>query len=157
MSVTVRTAEARDLPAIAALAGMLVRQHHGFDAERFFLIPNVESGYAAFFGRELKSPETILLAAELDQRIVGYAYARLEARDWNSLLDACGALHDLFVSESARRRGVARQLLESVRERLRARGAPRLVLHTAARNAPARAFFAAQGFRETMIELTSEL
>jgi ribosomal protein S18 acetylase RimI-like enzyme len=157
MSVIVRPAQERDLPAIGELAGKLVRQHHGFDAQRFMLIPNVESGYARFFGGELSNPETLILAAELDGSIVGYAYARLEARDWNALLDACGALHDIYVHESARRQGVARRLVEAVREGLRAKGAPRLVLHTASKNQTARAFFAALGFRETMIELTAEL
>jgi ribosomal protein S18 acetylase RimI-like enzyme len=157
MTLLVRAAEARDLPAIAELAGHLVRQHHGFDAERFMLIPNAEAGYARFFGGELSNPQTLILAAELDGNIVGYAYARLEPRDWNALLDAHGALHDVYVSERARRQGVARRLVETVREQLQVKGALRLVLHTASKNHAARAFFAALGFRETMIELTSEL
>ena len=157
MSVTVRSAEVRDLPAIAALAGQLVRQHQEFDAQRFMLIPNVEAGYARFFGAELANPETIILAAELDGSVVGYAYARLEGRDWNALLDAHGALHDIFVDASVRRQGVARRLVEAVRERLRAKGVPRLVLHTASKNHAGREFFAQVGFRETMIELTAEL
>ena len=37
------------------------------------------------------------------------------------------------------------------------KGAPRLVLHTASKNVAARQFFAALGFRETMVELTAEL
>jgi len=157
MSVIVRAAEPRDLPAIAALAGQLVRQHHDFDAQRFMLIPNVEAGYARFFGHELANPDVLLLAAERAGRVAGYAYARLEARDWNALLDSCGALHDIFVSEELRRQGVARQLVDAVRDGLRSKGAPRLVLHTASKNAAARSFFAALGFRETMVELTAEL
>ncbi|MEO8905334.1 MAG: GNAT family N-acetyltransferase [Polyangiaceae bacterium] len=157
MTVTVRAAEAQDLPAIAELAGQLVRQHYGFDAQRFMLIPNVEAGYAHFFAGELSNPDTLILAAELAGAVVGYAYARLEERDWNALLDAHGALHDIFVNESVRRQGVARRLVEAVRERLRAKGAPRLVLHTASKNHTAREFFAALGFRQTMTELTCEL
>ncbi|MEP7052837.1 MAG: GNAT family N-acetyltransferase [Pseudomonadota bacterium] len=157
MSVIVRAAEIRDLPAIAELAGELVRQHFGFDAQRFMLIPDVEAGYARFFGGELSKPKTIILAAELEGSVVGYAYARLEARDWNALLDTHGALHDIFVKQSVRRQGVARRLVEAVRERLRAKGAPRLVLQTASKNQAGREFFAALGFRETMIELTCEL
>ena len=99
----------------------------------------------------------MILAAELEGSIVGYAYARLEPRDWNALLEACGALHDIYVNESARRQGVARRLVQAVRDSLRAKGAPRLVLHTASKNKMAREFFAALGFRETMIELTAEL
>jgi ribosomal protein S18 acetylase RimI-like enzyme len=157
MSLIVRPARERDLPAVAELAGQLVRQHHGFDAQRFMLIPNVESGYARFFGGELSNPDTLILAAELNGSVVGYAYARLEPRDWNALLDACGALHDIFVHDGVRRQGIARRLVEAVREGLRAKGAPRLVLHTASKNQSARQFFAALGFRETMIELTAEL
>ncbi len=157
MTVIVRPAEARDLPAIAELAGKLVRQHFAFDAQRFMLIPNVEAGYARFFNSQLASPETVILTAELEGAVVGYAYARLEPKDWNNLLDAHGALHDIFVAESTRRKGVARRLVEAVREQLKAKGAPRVVLHTASKNHSARAFFAALGFRETMIELTSEL
>ncbi len=157
MSVTVRAAEPGDLPAIAELAGQLVRQHYGFDAQRFMLIPNAEAGYARYFAGELSNPETIILAAELEGAIVGYAYARLEGRDWNALLDAHGALHDIFVTESVRRQGVARCLVEAVRERLKAKAAPRLVLHTASKNQAGREFFAALGFRETMIEMTCEL
>ena len=157
MSVIIRAAEAGDLPGIAVLAGHLVRQHHGFDALRFMQIPNVEAGYAHFFESERLDPDVLLLVAEQAGRLVGYAYARLEARDWNALLDACGALHDIFVSEELRRQGVARRLVDAVREALRSRGAPRLVLHTASKNVAARQFFAALGFRETMLELTAEL
>ena len=157
MSVIIRPAEVRDLPAIAELAGMLVRQHHAFDALRFMLLPNVEAGYARFFKGELSNPDVVILAAEQDDRVVGYAYARLEPRDWNNLLDACGVLHDIYVSDTARRQGVARRLVEFVRSRLLDKGAPRLVLHTASKNASAREFFAAIGFRETMIEFTAEL
>jgi GNAT superfamily N-acetyltransferase len=157
MTVIIRAAEVRDLPGMAVLAGHLVRQHHGFDAQRFMHIPNVEAGYAHFFEGERLNPDVLLLAAEQSGSLVGYAYARLEARDWNALLDACGALHDIFVSEGVRRQGVARRLVEAVRDGLRGKGAPRLVLHTASKNAAARQFFAALGFRETMVELTAEL
>jgi ribosomal protein S18 acetylase RimI-like enzyme len=157
VTVIIRGAEARDLAEIGKLAGLLVRQHYDFDSQRFMLIPNVEAGYARFFGGELSNPDVVILAAEQAGTIVGYAYARLEDRDWNALLEACGALHDIFVAESVRRQGVARRLVEAVRERLQGKGAPRLVLHTASKNQAARAFFAALGFRETMIELTAEL
>jgi len=157
MTVTIRAAEARDLPAVSLLAGMLVRLHHELDALRFMLIPKVESGYEHFFESQLPDPEVVILVAERDREIVGYAYARLEPRDWNNLLDACAELHDLFVSDTVRRQGVARLLVDAVRDRLRQKGAPRLVLHTASKNVTARRFFASIGFRETMAELTSEL
>jgi GNAT superfamily N-acetyltransferase len=61
------------------------------------------------------------------------------------------------VEEEARRSGVARQLIETAIDWLRQRGAPRVVIWTAAPNEAARALFREFGFRETMIEMTREL
>ena len=157
MTVKIRKATQRDLPKIAKLAGELVRQHYGFDPERFMFIPKPEAGYEWWFGKELSNKKALIYCATLDRKIVGYAYARLEPRDWNSLLDAHGALHDVLVAQSARRRGIAKKLLERVLTELRERGAPRVVLHTSVRNPAAQKLFASVGFRKTMLEMTCEL
>jgi len=156
-AVHIRSATVADLDEVGNMAGDLVRLHHALDPKRFLMIEGVERGYARFFKSQLEDPDTILVVAEIGGRKIGYAYARLEPRDWNSLLDACGALHDIFVVESERRHGVAARLLEDVVLRLRARGAPRLVLSTAASNESAQRFFERHGFRRTMIEMTREL
>jgi ribosomal protein S18 acetylase RimI-like enzyme len=157
VTLTIRKATRRDLPKIAKLAGELVRQHYGFDSKRFLFIANPESGYEWWFGKELSNKKALIYCAKLDGRVVGYAYARVEPRDWNSLLDAHGALHDVLVAESARRRGIAKKLLERVLEELRERGAPRVVLHTSVKNPAAQKLFASLGFRKTMLEMTCEL
>lgn len=157
MAIEIRKATRRDLPRIAKLAGCLVRQHREFDAQRFLFIDDPETGYAWWFGKELANPKALILSARLDGKLVGYAYARLEPRDWNALLDAHGALHDIYVDESARGRGVAKRLLQRVAAELRARGAPRVVLHTSVKNRAAQKLFAAAGFRKTMLEMTCEL
>jgi ribosomal protein S18 acetylase RimI-like enzyme len=151
-----RPARRDELGAVARLAGKLVRMHHALDARRFFLPDRVEEGYAWWFAREIDRDEVVLLVALRGDAIVGYAYGRIEERDWNQLLDACGALHDLWVEEEERRRGVASELVEAAIAALVAKGAPRVVLHTAAANADAQAFFARLGFRRTMIEMARE-
>ena len=159
-SVQVRRARAEDLPAVCRLAAALVRQHHHWDEQRFLLVEPVEDGYQWFFSRELKRKAALILVAE-DQAapgiIIGYAYATMESRNWNDLLDACGKLNDLFVDAAARRRGVARALVDEVFAWFRARKAPRVVLLSAWRNPEAHAFFEALGFRRTMVEMTAEL
>jgi ribosomal protein S18 acetylase RimI-like enzyme len=151
-----RPARRDELPAVARLAGKLVRLHHGFDARRFFLPDRVDEGYAWWFGQEIDRREVVLLVAERAGALVGYVYGRLEERDWNQLLDACGAIHDVWVEEEERRHGVASALVEATIAALAALGAPRVVLHTAAANAGAQAFFARHGFRPTMVEMTRE-
>jgi ribosomal protein S18 acetylase RimI-like enzyme len=151
-----RPARRDDLAAMGRLAGKLARQHHDFDAPRFFLPDRVEEGYAWWFGREIDKDDVVLLVAARGASLVGYAYGRLEERDWNQLLDACGALHDIWVEEAERGRGVGRRLVEATVAALTAKGAPRVVLHTAAANTAAQALFASLGFRRTMIEMTRE-
>jgi ribosomal protein S18 acetylase RimI-like enzyme len=153
----IRAVSVADLPAVAALAEKLVRLHHAFDAERFFVPERVAEGYAWWFEKELGRDEVVLLAAEIDGSLVGYVYARLEERDWNMLLDAAGAIHDVWVEPEARGHGVARALLAAAVAALRAKGAPRVVLHSAAKNTEAQALFEGLGFRRTMVEMTLEL
>jgi ribosomal protein S18 acetylase RimI-like enzyme len=164
----VRVAVARDLPRVSLLAAELVRQHHRMDPQRFLLVEPIAEGYRRFFTGELRRKGALILVAEdeaaggaesdsADSSILGYAYATLEPRNWNDLLDAAGKLNDLFVDPAARRRGVGRALALAVFAALAERGAPRLVLMTAWQNPEAQAFFEALGFRRTMLEMTREL
>jgi ribosomal protein S18 acetylase RimI-like enzyme len=155
--IVVRPAERADLRAISALAAKLVRMHHAFDRARFMLQEPLEAGYEGFFASEVRDRDAVILAATLGEVIVGYAYGRLEPRDWNALRDACGALHDIYVDEAVRRRGLARRLVDDMITRLAALGAPRVALGVAWQNAAAQRFFESIGFRKTMIEMTREI
>ena len=117
---------------------------------------NLESGYRDWLARELSRAEAVVLVAEQEGAVVGYAYGALEPRDWNLLRDRCGAFHDLWVEPSARGAGLGKALAEELMGRLKGLGAPRVVLSSAARNAPAQRLFAALGWRPTMVEMTRE-
>jgi ribosomal protein S18 acetylase RimI-like enzyme len=153
----IRRARAADLPAVSRLAAELVRLHHRYDPPRFLLIEPVEDGYQWFFSKEIKRRGAVILVAEDEGRIIGYAYGTLEGRNWNDLLDACGKLNDLYVDPAARRQGTGRALVTAMFAELRQRGAPRVVLLSAWKNPEAHAFFESLGFRRTMVEMTAEL
>jgi len=158
-NVVIRPAVEGDLEALGALAGSLIRLHHTMDPARFFLPPDVEKGYRGWLHREIANPVAIVLVAvndELPDPVVGYVYGRVEARDWNALLDRHAALHDIHVREDVRRRGVARRLLAEFHTVVRARDVPRVVLHTAMANERAQGLFKALGYRPTMIEMTCD-
>ena len=143
------------------MAARLVAMHHDFDPQRFLALPNAATGYARFFSTELASPSVVLLIAvrasptESDVPL-GYAYAKLEPRSYNELLEACGKLHDVYVDPQARGHGVGAALVGDVTRRLAVLGAPRVVLLTATQNAAAQRMFARLGFRTTMLEMTRE-
>lgn len=173
----IRPATLADLPAVARLAAVMVRLHHGWDAQRFAIFREpIEPGYESWLAQELENRRAVVLVAAAKPKraqragksvaapalpvppaILGYAYARLEGRDWNRLLEACGFLHDLVVAEEARQHGVASALVEAVADWMTERRAPRLLLETAAGNELAQGFFRKRGFRPTMIEMTREL
>jgi len=155
--IVVRNMVPEDLNDVGRMAALLVRYHHDLDAKRFLLVQGVEQGYRRYFESQLGDSHTILLVATRNERRVGYAYARLEPRDWNALLDAHGALHDIYVEPEARRAGIATALLDEVKRRLSAAGAPRVVLSTAVQNEAAQRLFERHGFRRTMVEMTEEL
>src|SRR5258706_9978659 len=154
-TITVRAARREDLPAASKLAAELVRLHHGYDPQRFMLSERLEEGYERFLRSQVDRDDVVLLVAVLlqgdVQTIVGYLLASLEDRDWSDLRDACGKIHDVYVDASARRRGVASLLVEEAVARLKALGAPRVVLMAAWRNDRARILFERLGFRSTMV------
>ena len=156
-SAEIRPARPEDLPALARLGAKLARAHHAMDAARFFVPEEpIEAGYEWWLGKELKNRRAAVLAAEARGRTIGYAYGRMEPRDWNMLRDACGVAVDLWVEPAARGAGIGRRLVEALVAALEGRGAERVVLYAASRNPEAQRLFRALGFRPTMLEMARE-
>jgi ribosomal protein S18 acetylase RimI-like enzyme len=157
-SILVRVAAPADMAAVGRLGAQLVAQHHAFDPQRFVSGGgDVAEGYAWFLGTQLEDPEVAILVAERAGEVVGYVYAALEPHSWKELREAAGFVHDVVVDASARRLGGATRLVEAACAWLRERGAPRVLLWSAAPNLAAQALFDRLGFRRTMVEMTREL
>lgn len=157
-SLTVRSAMAGDMTALGRLGALLVAVHHNFDPSRFVApTANIAARYAAYLETQRTRPDMIVLVAAKGATIFGYAYAGIEGSDAMALRGPAGVLHDLVVDPAYRRHGAGRMLLDAIRTELAARGAPMLVLSTAARNGSAQRLFASAGFRPTMIEMTLDL
>jgi ribosomal protein S18 acetylase RimI-like enzyme len=158
MSVEIRKAEERDVAALGRLGAMLMRTHYDFDRQRFLAPgPGTESGYAGFLGSVLESSDNCVFVAEQEGTVVGYVYAALEPLSWKELRGPAGFIHDVAVAAEFRRSGMGTKLMEAAINWLRERGAPRVLLGTAAANRGAQALFHRLGFRDTMIEMTREL
>jgi ribosomal protein S18 acetylase RimI-like enzyme len=155
--VTVREMTRSDLDAVGRLAEGLVSLHHAWDENRFFTVPDVAGGYRYWFNTQLGKEDVLLLVAEDGGAILGYLYGTMEERDWAMLLDAHGAVHDVFVSADARKRGVAQALMNAAKERFQQRGLERVVLYTSVNNKEGRALFEKLGYRSTMVEMTLDL
>jgi ribosomal protein S18 acetylase RimI-like enzyme len=157
-SVMVRPARTSDAAAMGRLGALLVREHHDFDPQRFIApLPDLQERYGDFLASQIERPEMIVLVAERDGAIVGYAYAGVEGNDYMALRGPAGVLYDLVVDPDHRRQRIGSRLLDAALAELARLGAPRVVLFTAERNHVAQAMFAQADFRRTMIEMTREL
>jgi ribosomal protein S18 acetylase RimI-like enzyme len=157
-AVRIRPATRDDLPALGRLGAILVRAHHDLDPRRF--IPpggGTEHGYASFLGTQLDRRDGVVLVAERDGEVIGYAWAGLEGMDYMALRGPAGALYDIVVDPARRRAGVGRALLDAAVAALRTLGAPQIVLSTAEGNVAAQELFRSAGFRATMREMTLDL
>jgi ribosomal protein S18 acetylase RimI-like enzyme len=158
MAVVVRKAEPRDFDALGRLGAMLMRMHYTFDKQRFLEPhPGVERGYGSFLESFIDSADNRVFVAEENGDVIGYVYAALEPMSWKELRGPAGFIHDIAVTEGSRRAGVGTKLMQTAIDWLRERGAPRVLLGTAAQNQIAHALFRKLGFRDTMIEMTMEL
>jgi ribosomal protein S18 acetylase RimI-like enzyme len=138
-----------DLDALALL----------FDGYRVFYGKPSDVATASAFLRERleKSESVIFLARDAEGNALGFTqlypcFSSVSARRlW--------ILNDLFVSPAARRRGVAKALLQRAREHGRQTGVVRLTLQTAHGNAQAQALYESLGWvrQEGMCEYALEL
>jgi len=157
-NAVIRPARSGDVRHLGRLGALLVQEHHDFDARRFLAASSrTADDYAAFLGSQFLDANVVVLVAENDGQVIGYAYSTIEGYDYMSLRGPAAVLHDLIVDTPYRGRGVGRLLLDAVLSELTSRGAPRVVLATAERNISAQRLFERLGFRRTMVEMTREL
>ena len=115
-AIAIRPAARADVAAIGRLGALLVRLHHDLDSKRFIAAtPGTEQGYAAFLGAQLGRPDVVVLVAERQGEVVGYAWAGVEGYDYMSLRGPAAERNDvaqrLFASV-----GFRRTMIEMTRE-----------------------------------------
>ena len=137
---------------------MLVEEHHRFDPLRFLEpVPDLPERYGELLVTRHRMPDNVVLVAEREGEVVGYAFGAKEGYDYMALRGPAGVIYDLLVDPGHRRQGIGSALMEAMLEALAALGAPRALLFTAEKNPVAQAMFERAGFRRTMIEMTREL
>lgn len=136
-TTTITRAGPADLDALAALFDTY-RQFYGQPSD-------VERG-RKWLRERLRFGESMVLLARRGNALVGFAqlYPMFSsvrtAKTW--------ILNDLYVDASARRKGIARQLLQAAADFAKTDGATGIALETASDNVAARALYRAAGWRE---------
>ncbi len=136
-TTNIRRASAADLDALVPL----------FDAYRvFYAQPSDPVRARDFLAERFANMDSVVLLAERGASVLGFTQlypifsSVRTARTW--------LLNDLFVTDGARRGGVARALLDAAAGFAREQGAAGVMLETTRDNAPARALYRAAGWNE---------
>jgi len=134
--IRIREAAGDDLPALGRL----------FDEYRqFYQLPTEVEGATGYIGARLAAGDSVVLvAADESEQLLGFTQLY---PTWCSLLAGpVYVLYDLYVPPHARRRGVARTLLEAAAGRAKRDGKLRMTLSTARTNVNAQALYESLGW-----------
>lgn len=155
--VVIEPATEADVKPCAMMGAAVLRMHCEWDRHRFLQFPGpIEIDYERWLrGRLADASRSVILVGRRGERIVAFLAATLEPRDWKTLADAHGYIHDLYVDPGERGHGLGEAIVRAALAELERRGARRVLLQTSARNTVGQAFFEKLGFRPTMIEYTS--
>ena len=152
-SLTVRRARAGDEETLLQL-NACVQDLHVAERPDFFRVTDREAALEAYrAGIEELSPR--IWIAELDGKAVGYTVAQLRERSGNPFCRpqrSC-EIDQIAVEPQARRRGVARALIERAVEDVHAIGIDDIELTVWAFNEDAQRAFAKLGFRPKTIRM----
>jgi len=157
MTIKVRRAEKEDGKRVAELAVKLARQHEAYDPRRFARLYDEADAEKYYGSRNETTTNEVVLVAEIDNEIIGFAYIQYEAKDYPNLIENAAWLHDIYVEDAARRSNAGKLLIENSIKTAKDLGADKLMLSVAAKNTYARQFFERQRFKETMVEMMLDL
>lgn len=136
-TITTRQASVADLDQLAPL----------FDGYRqFYRGVSDVAGARAFLQARLERSESVILLAEDGNQAVGFTqlYPSFSSLSMGSTF----VLNDLFVSETARKRGVGAALLTAAVQYAKSTGAIALSLSTARDNTTAQSLYRAMGWQQ---------
>jgi ribosomal protein S18 acetylase RimI-like enzyme len=158
MSVVTRPAPSSDLGTLTSLNAVVQSLHARLEPEHFVADPEPDE-VRSFFATLLKADASHILIAEMDAVPVAYVWFETQNSRPTPFMHARNRLyiHHIAVSENARRRGVASDLLRAVEAEAFSIGVKRVVVDAWAANEVARRFFDAEGFFPFNIVLGKDL
>lgn len=151
--MTVRNANASDVPAILPMVAQICAMHEAMDPDKYGFLPDIVERYRSWLPVRAQDPRSVLLVAEDSTRAAGFIIGTVEKEIPIYRVKEFGFIHDMWVEPEFRGRGAGRLLALEAVERFRAMGVTQVRLDTASANAGARRLFASCGFRESATEM----
>lgn len=147
----------RVLPMVRAICDL----HERHDPQRFRVRADVLERYAAWLPQRIADSRSVFLIAEdptsATAPLAAYVVCTVEPEVPVFWVPECAWVHDIWVEPASRGHGLARSMVREVIRKYEAMGIGQVRLHTGTFNDEARALFAAEGFRPSVIEMLRPL
>ncbi len=145
----IRKASKEDVPGILPVWRELMEMHALLDP--FFTFrEDGEQAFCQFVTDNIREPNTRVLVAEANGRVIGYCQGRVEK--YPPVLETVefGQILDFAVLEACRRQGAGQQMLEKMLEWFWSRGLLRIEVRCSVHNEVSRSFWRKMGFQPVM-------
>ena len=154
----IRRARPDDTASIGALWLELVAYHRQLDEAMPVAADDGVHRYESRIGSQIDDPYSCVLVAEADGQVVGYVTAMIvDMLPDVFLAESTGFLGDIYVQPDRRGQGIGRDLVQAVKDWLRARGVHNLEWYVAAENADGLRFWRAMGGRAIMLRMQTRI
>ena len=156
MSGRVRAATAKDLDRVAALWTAITQHHAGLDPV-FRMRVDGDGELGELIRAIARDPDAEIFVYDEDGDLPGMCIVRVDRSPPIMLEVERAEITDVGVREDARRRGIARRLVEAALDWVRAGGVERVEIQVAKGNVEGQAFWRAVGFGDLMDVLHKRL
>ncbi|NOX72087.1 MAG: GNAT family N-acetyltransferase [Alphaproteobacteria bacterium] len=153
---TIRSATPEDVPRLALLNSQIQNWHVRIYPKYFNAVTD-PAAFEPFWADMVTSSNHVVLLADTDDEIVGYALVERQSREQNTFMRPANRiyLHHIHVGQQMRRSGIGRALMVEI-EKL-AGAETEIALDTWQLNTAAHEFFQAHGFEVQRLLLNKQL
>jgi ribosomal protein S18 acetylase RimI-like enzyme len=160
--MTVRPANVEDVPLVLPMVAKICAFHERLDPAKYSFLPNPAERYRNWLSARATDPRSVFLVADATGpgepvRLAGFLIGAVEKEIPIYRLTEFGFIHDLWVDESYRNEGLARQMVTLAIERFREIGMTQVRLDVLDQNEAAIGLFKTCGLRPSTMEMLLEI
>ncbi|MBN2076323.1 MAG: GNAT family N-acetyltransferase [Dehalococcoidales bacterium] len=109
---------------------------------------NVLTQVETHLRKKIASDDSLVLVAMDDQKAVGYSISKITRMPPFSRGKTIGIIYDMAITASHRRKGIGKEMLESIKAWFKERNVKRIELSVVTKNTIGNSFWKEQGFQD---------
>jgi ribosomal protein S18 acetylase RimI-like enzyme len=154
--MNIREAEYADTDKLAPMILQACAHQQLLDPQRYGLVDDLKANYRRWFGKLAEDPRMVVLVAEEDHAILGFLLGSVEKEAPIYRVGEYAIIHDVWVNEAYRQRGVGAALIKAAQTHFASMGMRQMRVETVVQDRVARHLLESCGFRVSTTLLVYE-